>query len=152
MLIVEYLDKPGFEKAINKHGQPDPYTVKHGKDGDAGYDLAAAYNDYQIAPGASVTIACGVKFNIPDGQYMRVVMRSGHGFKQDISCHIGTIDSGYREEVFVRVRNHSKQYHTIKRGERFAQFILQRYESPAVQEGIVLPDTERGLTGMGSTG
>lgn len=152
MLIVEYLDKEGFAEARNKYGQIEPYEVKKAKPGDAGLDLAAAYHDYSIDPGKSVTIRCGVRFAIPTGMFMQVVMRSGKGVGDDLSCHIGTIDEGYRGEIMVRVRNHGETTKIIKRGERFAQCILQRYETVAVQEGDVLQDTARGATGFGSSG
>lgn len=130
----------------------NPYTFAKAKPGDAGYDLAAAYSSYMIGPGESVKVACGVKLAIPEGYFGQVVMRSGHGFKKSLSCHIGTVDEGYRGELFVMVRNHGKDVVILEQGERFAQIIFHQINDFIVALGPVDENTARGASGFGSSG
>lgn len=153
-LLVEYLDA-GIEY---------DRSFDYATDDAAGIDLVAAENpdgpDWLIPPGDSVTIECGVAIAIPQSfwpfeLYGDVRMRSGHGFKNDLSCHIGTIDPGYRGPVRVRVRNHGQKLVRIRARERFAQMIV----TPFVRVEIVAVDnieraapSARGTAGFGSTG
>lgn len=152
IVTAEYLDEEVSPRGPVFPGAKRPYEFARQGTLDAGYDLAAAFQDYQIPPRGNIKIRCGVKLEIPSGLYAKVVMRSGHGFGSDLSCHIGTVDEPFRGELKVKVRNHSDQPVTIHRGERFAQAIFMRYETPHVREGKVSEDTERGAAGFGSTG
>lgn len=62
------------------------------------------------------------------------------------------IDSDYRGEFFVPMRNHGAQPQTIEPGERIAQFILTPYLTAQFFETETLTDTARGEGGFGSTG
>ena len=55
-------------------------------------------------------------------------------------------------EVKVVLFNHSHADFLIKKGDRVAQLILERCETPRVEEIGALEDTERGAGGFGSTG
>jgi len=64
----------------------------------------------------------------------------------------GTIDSGYRDEVKVLVRNTSVSALAISRGDRIAQAVLSRVYEIAWIEVEDLEESVRGLGGLGSTG
>lgn len=127
--------------------------------GNAGIDLSAGLSsngDWVIPVGGERTIDTGLAVVIPEGYYGRVVLRSGHGFKRGLSCHIGTVDATYRGEIKVLVRNHSQEVQRIQPGERFAQLIVQPYVICEVEQ--VFGDiaeaypSDRGTKGFGSSG
>jgi dUTP pyrophosphatase len=65
----------------------------------------------------------------------------------------GTIDSGYRGEIKVILINHdAEQSVKIASGDRIAQLIIQRVETPVFSVVEELPDSERAVGGFGSTG
>ena len=68
---------------------------------------------------------------------------------ENTDVHAGVIDRG---NIRVLLLNHSKDSLNITRGDRIAQFILTRYETPDVVEEFDLDNTERGERGFGSTG
>lgn len=125
----------------------------YGSEGAACFDL---YADDTIAingDGASV-IPTGLAFEVPDNHVMLVFSRSGHGFKNGVrlSNCTGVIDSDYRGEVKVALRNDSKMMYVVNKGERIAQALLfpvARYEFIDAEK---LSDTARGQAGFGSTG
>ena len=48
--------------------------------------------------------------------------------------------------------NHSEEDFKVKPGDRIAQLILEKIDTPQVKEVEELPDTTRGAKGFGSTG
>jgi len=122
--------------------------------GDAGYDLRSS-QDLSIAPGERAIVPTGIAIAIPIGYGGFVQPRSGLAAKNGISVlnSPGLIDSGYRDELKVILINTDKnETFEIKRGDRIAQLVIQKYET--VQWNIVddLEDSERGTGGFGSTG
>ena len=123
----------------------------------AGYDLYAdlgGKEDITIAPGATEFIGTGLAFALPQGTFLGIYPRSGLACKQGLrpaNC-VGIVDSDYRGEVKVALRNDSGDYRTIADGERIAQGILQTYLCMNFTETDELPETDRGLGGFGSTG
>lgn len=122
--------------------------------GDAGYDLRSA-QDISIAPGERAIVPTGIAIAIPIGYGGFVQPRSGLAAKNGISVlnSPGLIDSGYRDELKVILINTDRnETFEIKRGDRIAQLVIQKYET--VQWNVVedLEDSERGTGGFGSTG
>jgi dUTP pyrophosphatase len=64
----------------------------------------------------------------------------------------GVIDPDYTGEVKILLFNHGEDVFEVKKGERVAQLVLERCETPPVEEVGTLEDTERGASGFGSTG
>jgi dUTP pyrophosphatase len=64
----------------------------------------------------------------------------------------GTIDPDYRGELKVLMQNTGSEPVSIRRGDRIAQLIFARFESPSVEEVDSLSETKRGEGGFGSTG
>ena len=60
--------------------------------------------------------------------------------------------SDYRGEVGVILFNHGDQDFQVKMGDRIAQLILEKIDTPPVEEVQGLGDTVRGSGGFGSTG
>ena len=120
----------------------------------AGYDVASAEQDFVLAPGERRAVGTGLAFEIPEGYEMQVRPRSGLALKHGITLPNapGTIDADYRGELRVIVQNGGSDPFTICRGERIAQLIFARHESPELVESEVIGETARGAGGFGSTG
>lgn len=122
--------------------------------GDAGMDLLSSV-DAVINPGERALIPTGIAIALPIGYVGLIHPRSGLAIKNGISLvnSPGTIDSGYRGEIKVILINHDpKAPFNIKKGDRIAQIVFQKYEEAILEEVEYLPDTARGDGGFGSTG
>jgi dUTP pyrophosphatase len=122
--------------------------------GDAGLDLYAL-DDGVLAPGERASIRTGIAIEIPDGQAGLVLPRSGLAARHGIAIvnAPGLIDSGYRGEVRVLLLNTDRTASfTFSSGERIAQLVLVRIETPEIVEVDALATSERGAGGFGSSG
>ena len=122
--------------------------------GDAGADLYSRV-DVELVPGERKLVPTGVALAIPDGFVGLVHPRSGLAARLGLSMvnAPGTVDSGYRGEIFVNLINldPSEVIH-LQRGDRIAQIVFQRFEQANFVEAAELPESERGSGGHGSTG
>ena len=122
--------------------------------GDAGADLHARI-DVTIAPGERVLVPTGVAIALPDRFAAFIHPRSGLALKHGIGMvnAPGTIDAGYRGEISVLLINNDPQVaHTVTRGDRIAQLVIQRVEVARFHLVETLPGSYRGDGGFGSTG
>ena len=106
----------------------DVQIPRYAREGDAGMDIRAA-ETVVIAPKKTVLIPTGLKVAIPDGYEIQVRPRSGLSLKTPlrVANSPGTIDAGYRDEVCIIMQNTSDDSEfTIEKGDRVAQFVLQR--------------------------
>lgn len=118
---------------------------------DAGYDLSSA-EVVSIQPGERKIVDTGIIVRVPEGTYGRVAPRSGLAAKYGIDCLAGVIDRGYSANVKVILLNTGSAVFDIKIGDRIAQLVLEKIETPNVEVVTSLDSTERGLGGFGSTG
>jgi dUTP diphosphatase len=122
--------------------------------GDAGLDLYAL-EEAVLGPGERASIGTGIAVEIPDGQAGLVLPRSGLAARNGIALvnAPGLIDAGYRGEVRVLLLNTDREApFAVSRGERIAQLVLVRIETPEVVEVEELALSERGAGGFGSSG
>jgi dUTP pyrophosphatase len=121
---------------------------------DAGLDLYAL-EPAQLAPGERVSVRTGIAVEIPSGQAGLVLPRSGLAARHGIALvnAPGLIDAGYRGEVKVLLLNTDRAASfSLEAGERIAQLVLVRIETPDVTEVEELALSERGAGGFGSSG
>ena len=125
-------------------------------EGSAGMDLYALLEaPVTIAPGETVTVPTGIAMSLESPAYVGLVFpRSGLSIKHgiDLANSVGVIDSDYRGELRVGLRNESSQAYTIEPDERIAQLAILPVVIPTVEEVTELGDTQRGTGGFGSTG
>ena len=124
-----------------------------GNPGDAGYDLRSAEN--AVVPARSRhTVNTGVSIALPAGYVALVHPRSGLAAKHGITVlnAPGTVDAGYRGQMLITLVNHSDEDFEITRGDRIAQMLFQKFESARFVHVTVLPGSQRGSAGFGSTG
>ena len=115
---------------------------------------AASGRVFEIQPGMTALIPLGFKARLPEGFEAQIRPRSGNSFKRSlmVSNSPGTIDADYPDEWMVLVRNLSAtEPLVIQHGERIAQMIVARFETPDFVEGSVAATTSR-KGGLGSTG
>jgi dUTP pyrophosphatase len=123
-------------------------------DGDAGLDLYAL-EPAQLGPGERISVRTGIAVEIPAGQAGLVLPRSGLAARHGIALvnAPGLIDAGYRGEVKVLLLNTDRAVaFNVEAGERIAQLVLVRVETPQVTEVEELALSERGMGGFGSSG
>ncbi len=124
--------------------------------GAAAMDLCACIDEpVTIAPGESKVIPSGISIALPGPEYVALLFsRSGMGVKHGLrlSNCVGVIDSDYRGEVGVALRNDSATPYTVSEGERIAQLMIAPVILPTVSVVDALPESERGAGGFGSTG
>ena len=122
--------------------------------GDAGLDLRAL-EATALGPGQRASVPTGIAVEIPDGMAGLVLPRSGLAARHGISLvnAPGLIDSGYRGELTVLLLNTDRAHHVeLAAGDRIAQLVLVRVESPTLVEVEQLSASERGAGGFGSSG
>jgi dUTP pyrophosphatase len=122
--------------------------------GDAGLDLYAV-EAVTLGPGERTSVPTGIAVEIPAGQAGLVLPRSGLAARHGISVvnAPGLIDAGYRGEIKVLLLNTDRREAcAIAAGDRIAQLVLVRVETPEVVEVDALAASERGAGGFGSSG
>ncbi|MHC4871359.1 MAG: dUTP diphosphatase [Planctomycetota bacterium] len=121
----------------------------------AGMDVCAAVKeDVVIAPSEVKLIPTGLYTAVPVGYEIQVRPRSGLALKNGIIVvnSPGTIDADYRGEVGIILGNISKDPFTVIRGMRIAQLVVKEVVQAEIKEVNVLPDSDRGTGGFGSSG
>jgi len=122
----------------------------HAHEGDAGYDLYAD-DYYSISPYGQVLASTGIKMAIPDGHVGLIWDKSGLA-SQGIKTMGGVIDSGYRGEIKVIIKNLSEVDFNIVPGQKIAQIIIQEYKNLPLNEEPLDDSTTRAAGNFGSTG
>ncbi len=120
----------------------------------AGYDVRSAEADLVLRPGEIRLLGTGLVMELPEGLECQVRPRSGLALKHGVTLpnSPGTIDPDYRGELRIILQNLGSEAVTLRRGERIAQLVFARFESPDVEEVKELSDSQRGTGGFGSTG
>lgn len=122
---------------------------------DAGADLFAWFPDsteeIEIYPGEQKLVDTGVAVKIPTGFAGFVYNRSSQGKKGITIPHsVGVIDSDYRGNIKVILKNIGEDPYKIERGDRIAQLVIQEVALATFTD--IWNDTSRGTGGFGSTG
>jgi len=141
-LYVKLL-KPNAKKPVRATG------------GSVGFDIAACIDaPVVVFPGETRMIGAGFVIELPAGYAGFIYARSGLGIKSGIvpaNC-VGVIDSDYRGEVIVGLRNMSDRPFEINDGDRIAQLVIAKCELPEIMVSEDIKETKRGAGGFGSTG
>jgi dUTP pyrophosphatase len=116
-------------------------------EGDAGVDLFGC-EEVLIERGGSRWVRTGIAVEIPTG-YVGIVKEKS-GLASRFGLGAGVIDSSYRGEVKVLVRNFGPEPLKIEKGQPLAQLLLLPCAEVELEEGELSPTT-RGEKGFGST-
>lgn len=135
----ELLTAPKMQIEVCREGIDLP---KYAHDGDSGMDLRSAI-DIEIKPGETLLVPTGLKVAIPEGYELQIRPRSGLSLKTSLKVSLGTIDSGYRDELGIIVTNASciasindenDKTYKIAKGDRIAQMVLTKFEYIDLEE------------------
>jgi dUTP pyrophosphatase len=136
--------------AIDCQLQPGARLPQRAHPTDAGADLFAL-EAHEIYPGEQKLVDTGVAVKIPRGFAGFIYNRSSQGKRGITIPHsVGVIDSDYRGNLKVLLKNISEDPYLVEPGDRIAQLVVQRVELPTFRD--VWNDTQRGTGGFGSTG
>ena len=135
------------EKAVVPH---------YATEGSAGLDLTVISDNDTIVIPYNSTMLCrtGLSFEIPKGYVGLIYIRSSVGTKLDLvlSNQVGVIDSDYRGEVMLPLRNLGRSAIVINSGTRIAQMVITPINQVDIEVVDELTETKRGVGGFGSTG
>ncbi|MBW2980269.1 dUTP diphosphatase [Candidatus Woesearchaeota archaeon] len=129
----------------------DVKTPSYAHEDDAGLDFYSA-EDYILKPMEERPISTGVKIAIPQGYVGLVWDRSGLASNNSLHVMGGVVDSTYRGEVCIILKNLGKDDFEIKKDMKIAQLLIQPVVAAKIKEAGNLDDTARGERGFGSTG
>lgn len=144
----------------------------YAKPGDAGMDIradfsqgvnedflfGAGYDEIRnvliIFSGGRALVPTNLFTAIPEGYEVQIRPRSGLALKEGVTVlnTPGTIDAGYRNSWGVILMNLTDDVFEIEQGDKIAQAVLNKFETIEWNKVDVLPESERGLGGYGSTG
>ncbi len=141
-----YLMKVKIKKIVS-----DARIPRYAHSGDAGMDFYSV-EDFVLQPGERRVCKTGIAIQIPNGFVGLIWDKSGIAAKSGIKTMGGVIDSSYRGEVGIILKNLSDEKYEVKKGEKVAQMLIQKVECPTIEEVDKLDDTDRGEGGFGSSG
>ena len=146
--------EPGSVQVLIRRLDPDLPLPAAAHPGDAGCDLYITA-DIELGPGERALVGTGVCIALPAGYAAFVHPRSGLAARHGVTIvnAPGTVDAGYRGEIKIILLNtDAGRPVQFRRGDRIAQLVIQRVERPVFVEVQVLPGSQRGAGGHGSTG
>lgn len=121
--------------------------------GSAGFDIRASENKIVPILGRKA-IKTGLYLALQSDLELQIRSRSGLALKNGIFVlnSPGTLDSDYRGELMIILANFGESPFVVKRGDRIAQGIVSHFERVEFIVVAELPESERGTSGLGSTG
>lgn len=131
---------------------------KYAYSNDAGVDLYTVLSPEQrkdgltIFPNERALLPTGIRIEIPDAYWGSIQHRSSTEKRFRLRVVQGTIDPGYRGDLYVQVANENSFPITIHHGDRIGQLILIRRVHMQFVEVPELTDSNRGQKGFGSSG
>ena len=139
------------EKLYFKLNHVDARIPKKGTPYAAGYDLYSL--DKNIVPGNGMCkIDTGVSICIPNGYFGKIECRSSLAVK-GLSILGGVIDSDYRGNIIVLLKNNINEIICLDKHDRIAQIVIHKILYNETVEVIEELDyTYRNEKGFGSTG
>lgn len=141
--------KDNYQLLVEKLN-PQAKLLQKAHSEDAGYDLYAS-DYYSLPPYGQALVSTGLKLNIPTGLVGLIWDKSGLAF-EGIKTMGGVIDSNYRGEIKVVVKNLSEEFFNIIPGQKVAQILFQPVLDLEIKEEKINDNTERAAAGFGSSG
>jgi dUTP pyrophosphatase len=136
-------------KKLHQNAVIPTYATK----GSAGFDLYSI-KKCTIYPQETVLISTGLSLEIPEGYELQIRTRSSMAMKYGVIVlnSPGTVDSDYRGEIKVILKNTSNNAYVMCANDRIAQGVIQEVTQTSFVEVNELSTTDRGEGGFGSTG
>ena len=140
-------------ESISHQGSPRGFICseellpKRATNGSAGYDFVAPYN-VSVPPNGVATIYTDTRAYMPSDEVLKIYPRSSMAIKRGVTLlnDVAVIDSDFKDEIVLALYNNSTIPVTIKKGEKIAQGIFQKYLTCGDEPSVVRNG------GIGSTG
>lgn len=129
---------------------PSAVLPTKGTPGSAGYDLCSI-EEGTVEPGTRRLFKTGLKFEIPDGYMVKIESRSSLALKFSVDVKAGVVDSDYRGDVRVLLRNTGTEPFKVGVGDKIAQMLILQLPKVDLVSTESLSETVRGEGGFGST-
>jgi len=130
---------------------PDAKIPSYAHPGDAGMDLFSCEEDFVLRPNYRRLIGTGLSIELPPGFVALIWDKSGVA-NNGIKTMGGVIEHTYRGEYKVILVNLSSKDYEIKKGQKIAQFLIQKIETAEIEEVNSLSESVRGNKAFGSSG
>lgn len=130
---------------------PDARMPFNAYGNDAGWDLHVL-RAWCVPAGEGTDVPTGVAVAIPDGWYGRIVGRSSAFRKKGLIVMEGTIDAGFRGELYSYCYNPGPVDVWLEPGDSVAQLIVLPVPTVEWHQVGELPPSSRGTNGFGSSG
>lgn len=124
---------------------------KYSRNGDAALDIRSA-ESLILKTDERKIIKSGVVIVVPEGYVGLVWDRGGMAAKHGIHTMAGVLDSNYRGELMIVLKNLSEKDFEIRKGDRIAQLVIQPVLNAETEEIEHLDETERGEGRFSSSG
>lgn len=118
--------------------------------GDVGYNLSSS-EDTVIRLNEVSLVKTGVNIKLPKDTWAMLVGRSSTWTRRGILVVPGIIDNGYTGEIIIQCMAVNGQV-ILPAGTSIAQLIMFPMVTPEIEVVDMLPETDRGDKGFGSTG
>lgn len=122
----------------------------------AGFDLAACLPNgpLTLEAGQRQAVPTGFALVIPPGFEGQIRPRSGWALRTGITVlnSPGTIDADYRGEIAIILVNLGQEAVRVEHRARIAQLVVAPVASLRIIRSTILPPSQRGGGGFGSTG
>lgn len=156
MLKIKCIIEDGMELPMYETGLAAGMDVKanqYSSPNNLKETLEFSEDGFILKPNERVLIKTGIKVEVPSGYELQVRSRSGMALKNGVFVlnGLGTVDADYRGDVGVILANFSNENFIIKKGDRIAQFVFNKFEQVEFKIDS-LSQTERGTGGFGHTG
>lgn len=124
--------------------------------GSAGFDLYCI-EDQLVPAHTKIVFNTGIAVHLYPGIYGRIAPRSGLAYRHNFDVLAGVIDSDFVDEIKVMIFNHSDNDVLVKKHDRIAQLIFEKYEPnihfiEVSDLGITQRSNGQEYGGLGSTG
>ena len=128
---------------------PTASLPERGTKGSIGYDVKTQERVI-LQPGAITKIPTGLSTAFPSDMYLRIAPRSSLS-AQNITVEGGVVDSDFRGDIVVLLKNHSSVPIILEPKTKMAQFIFEQANVPYIHVVTTLPQSVRNKGGFGST-
>ncbi|MCA3004606.1 MAG: dUTP diphosphatase [bacterium] len=150
-------ETPGAVRVLFKRLSPRATLPAYQTAQAAGMDLSACLPEGErvtLAPGQIAKIPLGFAVALPAGYEAQIRPRSGLATKFGVTVPNapGTVDADYRGEMVVALINLGREPYIVEHGARVAQMVVAPVSHAQLVETDILPDSQRGAGGFGSTG
>lgn len=130
---------------------PEVMLPKYHHNGDAALDIYSN-EEYEISPGEVHNFLSGFATEFPIDYVAKIHDRSSLANKNQIISLGGLIDSNYRGEWNITLKNIGSKPYKIEKGDKIAQVVFYQIPRVLVEETNSLSPSQRGDGWAGSTG